>query len=216
MPELTTLIAECGIVPLITVDSPAEGVAIARALNAAGMPLLEVVQRTDASPACLEAIAQTCTGSIVGAGTVLSPEQAEDCLARGARFIVSPGLDEDVIAVARRHGAAVFPGIMTPTELQRAARLGLRTVKYFPAEAAGGVAALSALAAVFRGMRFIPTGGISAWNLAGWLALPEVLACGGSWMTPAAAVAARDYGRITALAAEALAIARDARSTKIK
>jgi 2-dehydro-3-deoxyphosphogluconate aldolase/(4S)-4-hydroxy-2-oxoglutarate aldolase len=208
LPDLSTLIAEYGIVPLIAAESPAEGVAIARALEAAGLAVLEVVQRTDAALHCLEAIARECPGSIVGAGTVLSPEQAETCLARGARFIVSPGLDEGVVAVARRHGVDVLPGIMTPTELQRALRLGIGTVKYFPAEAAGGIAVLKALASVFRQVRFVPTGGITAANLADYLALPAVLACGGSWMTPPAAVAAGDYGRITSLATEALAIAR--------
>ena len=212
MPDLCTRIAECGIVPLIAAESPDEGVAIARALEAAGLRLLEVVQRTDASLACLEAVARACPASTVGAGTVLAGAQAEACLARGARFVVSPGLDEDVVAVARRHGAHVFPGVMTPTEIQRALKLGITVVKYFPAENAGGVAALKALTAVFRGVSFIPTGGISAANLGSWLALPEVLACGGSWMTPRAAVAVGDYGRITALASEALAIARGARS----
>lgn len=214
MPDLSTRIAECGIVPLIAAESPDEGVAIARALEAAGMRLLEVVQRTDASLACLEAIIRACRASVVGAGTVLAPDQAEACVERGARFIVSPGLDEEVIEVARRRGVDMLPGVMTPTETQRARKLGFEVVKFFPAENAGGVAALRALAAVFRGVSFVPTGGISAANLASWLALPEVLACGGSWMTPRSAVAAGDYGRITALAGEALAIARSARTGK--
>lgn len=214
MPDLSTRIAECGIVPLIAAESPDEGVAIARALEAAGMRLLEVVQRTDASLACLEAIIRACRASVVGAGTVLAPDQAEACVERGARFIVSPGLDEEVIEVARRRGVDMLPGVMTPTETQRARKLGFEVVKFFPAENAGGVAALRALAAVFRGVSFVPTGGISAANLASWLALPEVLACGGSWMTPRSAVAAGDYGRITALAGEALAIARSARAGK--
>jgi 2-dehydro-3-deoxyphosphogluconate aldolase/(4S)-4-hydroxy-2-oxoglutarate aldolase len=208
---LSTRIAECGIVPLIAAESPDEGVAVARALEAAGMRVLEVVQRTDAALACLEAVATACPASIVGAGTVLSPLQAEACLARGARFIVSPGLDEEIIGIARRRNVDVLPGVMTPTELQRALKLGITVVKFFPAENAGGVAAVKALASVFRGVSFIPTGGISAANLASWLALPEVLACGGSWMTPRAAMAAGDYGRITELASEALAIARSAR-----
>jgi 2-dehydro-3-deoxyphosphogluconate aldolase/(4S)-4-hydroxy-2-oxoglutarate aldolase len=212
LPDLTTALVECGIVPLISAESPEEGVATARALEAAGMPVLEVVQRTDASLTCLEAIVRECRGSIVGAGTVLTRLQAEACLARGARFIVSPGLDEDVIAVARQDGVEVFPGVMTPTELQRALKLRLRTVKFFPAATAGGVAALQALAAVFRDLRFIPTGGVSANNLAAYLALPSVLACAGSWMTPRSAIAAGDFGRITALASEALAIARSART----
>jgi 2-dehydro-3-deoxyphosphogluconate aldolase/(4S)-4-hydroxy-2-oxoglutarate aldolase len=212
VPDLSTAIAEVGVIPLIAAESPDEGVAIARALAAAGPRVLEVVQRTDASLACLEAIARECRGSIVGAGTVLSREQADACVARGARFIVSPGLDADVVAAARSQGVDVFPGVMTPTELQRALKLGLGIVKFFPAETAGGVAAVRALAAVFRELRFIPTGGVSAANLAAYLAQPAVLACAGSWMTPRSAIAAGDYGRVTALASEALAIARSART----
>jgi 2-dehydro-3-deoxyphosphogluconate aldolase/(4S)-4-hydroxy-2-oxoglutarate aldolase len=171
------------------------------------MQVIEVVQRTDASLECLGAIAGALPDAIVGAGTVLSPEQAEACLARGARFIVSPGLDDDVVATAQAHGIAVFPGVMTPSELQHAHRLGLAIVKFFPASTAGGVAALKGLASVFRGMRFIPTGGISAANLAEYLALPSVLACGGSWMTPPHAVANQGFAQITALARDALTLA---------
>jgi 2-dehydro-3-deoxyphosphogluconate aldolase/(4S)-4-hydroxy-2-oxoglutarate aldolase len=208
LPDLTTVLADSGIVALNAAEAPDQAVAVGRAFAAAGLPVVEVVQRSENSLDCLEAVVRDLPDLIVGAGTVLSPEQAEACLARGARFIVSPGLDEDVVAVARQHAVAVFPGIMTPTELQHAHRLDLGIVKYFPAGVAGGVAALEALASVFRGMRFIPTGGISAANLAEYLTLPAVLACGGSWLAPEDAVAAGDFHRITSLAAEALAIAR--------
>ena len=117
------------------------------------------------------------------------------------------GLDEGVVAVARERGGPVYPGIFTPGELQRAFNLGLETVKFFPASIAGGVPALKALSSVFRTMRFMPTGGVSADNLADYLAVPAVLACGGSWLTPASAIEAGDYDQVTTLAREALQIA---------
>jgi 2-dehydro-3-deoxyphosphogluconate aldolase/(4S)-4-hydroxy-2-oxoglutarate aldolase len=149
---------------------------------------------------------------IAGAGTVLSAAQAEAALANGAKFIVSPGLDDGVVAVAKAHDVPIYPGIMTPGELQRAFNLGLNTVKFFPASIAGGVPALKAFSSVFRTMQFMPTGGVSPGNLADFLAIPAVLACGGSWLTPKDAIDAGNYDEITKLAAAALAIAVKARS----
>ena len=149
---------------------------------------------------------------IAGAGTVLSAKQAEAALANGAKFIVSPGLDDGVVAVAKEHSVPVYPGIMTPSELQHAFNLGLDTVKFFPASIAGGIPALKALSSVFRTMRFMPTGGVSPGNLADFLAVPAVLACGGSWLTPKDAIDAGNYQAITDLAAAALEIANKARS----
>jgi 2-dehydro-3-deoxyphosphogluconate aldolase/(4S)-4-hydroxy-2-oxoglutarate aldolase len=199
------------VIPLIQADDVASAVAIAEALESAGMPLVEVVQRTEQSLRCLEGIANALPDLIVGAGTVLSSKQAAACADAGARFIVSPGLDAGVVSLARDRGLDVIPGVMTPTELQHAHNLGLRTVKFFPASTAGGIAALTALASVFRDMQFIPTGGISAANLADYLSQPAVVACGGSWMTPRDAIESRDFSRVTALAAEALVIARNSR-----
>jgi 2-dehydro-3-deoxyphosphogluconate aldolase/(4S)-4-hydroxy-2-oxoglutarate aldolase len=197
------------VIPLIQADAAATAIEIAHALQTGGMPLVEVVQRTDQSLQSLKAIADALPELVVGAGTVLSSGQAASCIDAGARFIVSPGLDEAVVSLATAQGIDVIPGVMTPTELQRAHNLGLRTVKFFPASTAGGIAALNALASVFRNVRFIPTGGISAANLAEYLSQPAVIACGGSWMTPRDAIAAKDFERITALAAEALEIARN-------
>jgi 2-dehydro-3-deoxyphosphogluconate aldolase/(4S)-4-hydroxy-2-oxoglutarate aldolase len=208
---LRDLLAGAPVIPLIQADDPATAVAVARALAAAGMPLVEVVQRTDASLECLAAVAEALPALVTGAGTVLSADQCTACIVNGARFVVSPGLDRSVVECAAADGVAALPGIMTPSELQLAHNLGLDTVKFFPAATAGGVGALRALASVFRRMRFVPTGGISASNLGDYLALPSVIACGGSWLTPADAIAAGDFGRITQLAREALAIADAAR-----
>lgn len=209
--EIEERLDKTPVVPLVQADDPDVAVRIAQALVAGGLIVIEVVFRTDAALACLEAVGRNVPEAIVGAGTVLAQAQATAAAEAGARFIVSPGLEESVVAAARARGLPVFPGVVTATELQRAWNLGLRTVKFFPAGAAGGTATLKALAAPFREMRFMPTGGVSARNLADWLAVPQVLACGGSWLTPASAIAAGDYGRITALAVEAREIAAAAR-----
>ena len=148
---------------------------------------------------------------IAGAGTVLSAEQATAALDHGAQFIVSPGLDDGVVRVAKERGVPIYPGTMTPSEVQHAFNLGLDTVKFFPASIAGGVPALKALASVFRMMKFMPTGGVTPGNLGDFLAVPAVLACGGSWLTPKDAIEAGNYDAITKLAAEAVEIARAAR-----
>ena len=140
--------------------------------------------------------------------------QAEAALGAGAQFLVSPGLDDGVVEVAKDRSVPVYPGIVTPGELQHAFNLGLDVVKFFPASIAGGVLALKALSSVFRSMRFMPTGGVSPGNLADYLAVPAVLACGGSWLTPADAIASGDYDKITSLARDALEIAARAKGEK--
>ncbi len=197
--------------PLVKADDPATAVQVSKALAAGGLTVVEVVFRTDRALECLQAVAEQVPQMIAGAGTVLSARQAEQALAHGAKFIVSPGLDEGVVAIARNNGADVYPGIATATELQKAYNLGLDVVKFFPASIAGGIPAIKALASVFRTMRFMPTGGVSAKNLPDFLAVPAVLACGGSWLTPDDAVAAGRFEEITRLAGEAVGIARQAR-----
>lgn len=199
------------VVPLVKAEDPKVAVSISRALAAGGLTVVEVVFRTDRALECLQAVAEEVPEMIAGAGTVLSARQAEQAMASGAKFIVSPGLDDGVVTVARNHDAPVFPGIATATELQRAFNLGLDVVKFFPATIAGGIPAIKALASVFRTMKFMPTGGVSAKNLAEFLSVPAVLACGGSWLTPDDAIAAGEYGVVTKLAEEALQIAANAR-----
>jgi 2-dehydro-3-deoxyphosphogluconate aldolase/(4S)-4-hydroxy-2-oxoglutarate aldolase len=209
--NITELLSKNPVVPLVQSDDPAIAVETSRALAAGGLKVAEVVFRTDRALECLQAVADEVPDVIAGAGTVLSAEQAIAALDHGAKFIVSPGLDDGVVAVAKERGVPVYPGIMTPSEIQHAFNLGLDTVKFFPASIAGGVPALKALASVFRTMKFMPTGGISPGNLADFLAVPAVLACGGSWLTPKDAITAGDFDSITALAAEAVDIARKAR-----
>lgn len=194
------------IVPLIQADDPVTAVKISDALIEGGLSVLEVVLRTDDALRCLEAIVNKFPDAQVGAGTVLSACHAKDVIARGAKFIVSPGLDEASIETAQAQKIPIFPGIATPTELQRAWNLGLRTVKFFPAGLAGGSKMLKAFSSVFRDVGFMPTGGVSASNLSEFLEIPSVVACGGSWLTPQAAIRNGDFKAITKLAGEALAI----------
>lgn len=199
------------VVPLVQADDPAIAVKTSQALAAGGLSVIEVVFRTDNALACLKAVADELPDVIAGAGTVLSAKQAQAAIDSGAKFIVSPGLDDGVVGVAKDAGVPVYPGIVTPGELQHAFNLGLDVVKFFPASIAGGVPALKALSSVFRTMRFMPTGGVSPGNLADFLAVPAVLACGGSWLTPADAIASGNFDKITDLAKEALAIASQAK-----
>lgn len=209
--SITELLTSNPVVPLVQADDPAVAVQTSRALAAGGLQVAEVVFRTGRALECLQAVADEVPEVIAGAGTVLSAKQAMAALESGAKFIVSPGLDDGVVGVAKEHGVPIYPGIMTPSEVQHAYNLGLDVVKFFPASIAGGIPALKALASVFRTMKFMPTGGVSAGNLADFLAVPAVLACGGSWLTPSAAIAAGDYDQITTLAREAMQIATKAR-----
>jgi len=209
--NINELLSQNPVVPLVQADDPEVAVATSRALAAGGLKVAEVVFRTDRALECLQAVADDVPEMIAGAGTVLSAEQATAAVEHGAKFIVSPGLDDGVVAVAKESGVPIYPGTMTPSEVQHAFNLGLDTVKFFPASIAGGVPALKALASVFRTMKFMPTGGVSPGNLPDFLGIPAVLACGGSWLTPADAITNGDYETITRLADEACAIAREVR-----
>jgi len=202
--SINEILASRPVVPLIQADDPAVAVKTAEALAKGGLAVAEVVFRTDRALECLRAVADELPDVIAGAGTVLSEAQANAALDNGAKFIVSPGFDDGVVGVAKERGVPVYPGIMTPSEVQRAFNAGLDTVKFFPP-------AIKALASVFRTMKFMPTGGVSAANLGEFLAVPSILACGGSWLTPAADIAAGNYDAVTALAAEAVEIASAAR-----
>ncbi len=205
--EITRSLKSTRVVPLVQADDPTTAVKISDALIEGGLSVLEVVLRTDEALRCLEAIVTRFPDAQVGAGTVISANQSNEVIARGAKFIVSPGLDEASVKVAQSSNIPIFPGIATPTELQQAWNLGLNTVKFFPAGLAGGPKMLKAFSSVFRDMRFMPTGGVTAANLAGFLEIPSVIACGGSWLTPAAAIKEGDFAAITKLAREAASIA---------
>lgn len=209
--ELAIRLAAAPVVPLIGENDAARAVATSKALGEGELNVIEVVMRSDDAQKGMEAILAETDGLIVGAGTVLTLDQAKSVRASGAEFIVSPGLVDEIAEYCLADNIPFYPGTMTAGEVQRAYAMGLREVKFFPASLAGGVPMLKAFSSVFREMRFMPTGGVSASNLAEFLNLPSVLACGGSWLTPKDAVASGDYSQITALAKEAVEIAKSAR-----
>ena len=214
--EISKQLVDAPIIPLIQTEDEGTAVAVATALIESGITVLEVVLRTDAALDCLKVLTGRFPHACVGAGTVLSSQQATQVIERGARFIVSPGIDDGVVTTALAAGVDVFPGIATASEAQHAYNLGLNTVKFFPAAVAGGVPMLKALGPVFRNMGFIPTGGIAPDNLADYLALPQVVACGGSWLTPRSAIEAGDFKLVMQLSEEARHIARKAKGKKDK
>ncbi len=209
--KLDQRLEKAPVVPLVVPADPQSSIETARALVAGGLTVIEVVLRTTAAMEALEQIVSAVPEATIGAGTVLSDQQARDVLQAGAQFIVSPGLYAPVVQVAQAAKVPVFPGVATASEAQNAWNMGLRTLKFFPASLAGGPAMLKAIGSVFGDVKFMPTGGVSAANLGDYLALPNVLACGGSWLTPKSAIAEGNYNVITKLAAEAVAIAKQSR-----
>ena len=194
------------LVPAITIEDPAAAGPLAAALVAGGLHCAEVTFRTAAAEAAMAAMAQD-TRLLVGAGTVVRPEQVDRAVAAGGRFVVSPGFDAAVVRRCRELGVPAIPGVATATEIQAALAEGVDVVKFFPAELLGGVKMINALAGPFPTVRFIPTGGIAAANLAPYLAHRSVLAVGGSWMVAPRLIAAGDWAEITRLTAEAVALA---------
>ena len=201
--DLASVLDGARLLPVLTVPSTATAGPLADALAAGGARCAEVTFRTPGAEQVLKTMAAH-GGLIVGAGTVLTPEQAERAVAAGARFVVSPGFDEEVVAKCRELGVPVVPGIATATELMRALKSGLDTVKLFPAEPLGGLRTLRALAAPFPRVRFVPTGGIDAYRMAAYIADPAVLAVGGSWMATADHLERGDYEEIRRLTADAV------------
>ena len=194
------LAAHGPVIPVIVLDRVADAVPLARALVAGGVRVLEITLRTPAALAGIEAIARAVPEAIVGAGTLRSAADARAARAAGSAFGVSPGYTAAVAAACRDAGLPLLPGVATASEVMAAQADGLHFLKFFPASAAGGIALLEALAGPFPDVRFCPTGGITPATAPLFLALPNVPVCGGSWLTPAAAVAAADWGRITQLA----------------
>lgn len=209
--QISSQLERAPIVPLVSGDDPDTAVRTAEALRDGGLGVIEVVLRSGGAQRCMEAIIERVEGVIVGAGTVLTLDQARSVEESGAQFVVCPGLVDAIAEHCLARDIPCFPGTMTAGEVQRAHAIGLRALKFFPASLAGGVPMLTAFGSVFREMRFMPTGGISPGNLSDYLALPHVIACGGSWLTPAEAIAAGDYAQVTRLAEEAVAIARRVR-----
>lgn len=203
---------DVGLVPVVTIDRADHASGVGEALLAGGLPCAEITFRTDAAPVAIAALTAAHPGLLVGAGTVLTVEHADAAVAAGARFVVTPGFDDQIVEWCLTRDVPIAPGVMTPTEITRAVRAGLRFLKFFPAEAAGGVGALTAIAAAFPDIEFMPTGGISIDNLADYLRLPTVPACGGSWVAPRASIEAAAYDEIERRASSAVEVVRRARA----
>ena len=201
--DALTRIETAGVVPVVVIENAADAVPAARALLAGGVDVMEITFRTDAAAESIRAVAQECPEMLVGAGTVLTLEQCRLAVSLGAKFIVSAGLDEEVVRWCVENGVPVLPGVATPTEIMAAMRLGLRVVKFFPANVYGGLSAMKALSAPFGGIKFMPTGGINAQNLKEYLSAPFIHAVGGSWLCSKADIAAHNFEKITALCREA-------------
>ena len=211
MSDVTQALAAIRIIPVIVIDEPANAVPLARALHEGGISCAEITFRTSTAAEAMRCIMGEFPDLLVGAGTVLTPEQATWARAAGAKFVVSPGINLRVVDYCLTHDMPVYPGVCTPTEIETALSRGLSVVKFFPAEPIGGLAYLKAIAAPYNDIAFIPTGGVNANNLASYLAFKRVVACGGSWMAPAEWIAQQRFDRITEETRAASAIARASR-----
>ena len=204
MNRILEKIQKIGIVPVVVLDDPKDAAPLAEALCKGGLPCAEITFRTAAAEESIRIMTERFPDMLVGAGTVLTIEQADRARAAGARFIVSPGLNPAVVRHCMEIGIPVIPGTATPSDVEAAMGLGLDVVKFFPAEQAGGIAMIKAMSAPYGNIKFMPTGGINAKNLNTYLAFSKIIACGGSWMVAKDLLAARDWGKVTQLCQEAV------------
>ncbi len=211
MHSVLVRLGEVGIIPVISIEEVRHALPLANALLEGDLPCAEITLRTHAGLGAIRSIAAELPDVLVGAGTVLTVDQAEQAVAAGAQFIVSPGFDSDIVDWCLQHEVPVVPGAITPTEINMALKKGLTILKFFPAQAYGGIATLKALADPYSGVKFIPTGGVSRDNLQDYLRSANVHACGGSWMAPGKLINEEQFGRITQLAAEARTLVGQAR-----
>lgn len=211
MSDVYKAVKQAGLVPVIKIEDASKAVPLAQTLARAGLPIAEITFRTDAAPDALAAVGKEVPDVLLGAGTVLSVEQAQTALDAGAKFIVAPGFNPRVVDFCLERGVPVTPGVNSPTDIEMGVERGLTLLKFFPAEASGGVKMIKALSAPYRGIEFIPTGGIKAENLADYLSLPSVAACGGSWMVPSDALASGDFGKIEQLVQDAVELVKSVR-----
>jgi 2-dehydro-3-deoxyphosphogluconate aldolase/(4S)-4-hydroxy-2-oxoglutarate aldolase len=205
--ELVARLGEARVVPVVTIEDEQSAPALGAALADGGLPLVEITFRTDAAAGAIAALRAARPDVLVGAGTVLDVPTVDRALDAGAEFIVTPGFNPAVVDRCLELGVAVIPGAVTPTEIEAGLARGIHLLKFFPAEASGGVRYLAAVGAPYRGVRFMPTGGVSPANLTTYLDLPHVLACGGTWIATADAIRNARFDDIRHLAAEAVAIA---------
>ena len=211
MTKIFEALGQIGLVPVITINREEDAVPLARALLDGGVGCAEITFRTAAAAGAIRKMTGEVHEMLIGAGTVLTVQQAEQAIRAGAQYIVAPGFDAAVVDWCQEHGVPVLPGVATPTEINMALARGVKLLKFFPSEEIGGVRMLKALYAPYQEVQFIPTGGIKAHNLAEYLVLPNVVACGGSWMATGSMISEGKFDEITRLSREARAIVQRAR-----
>lgn len=198
---------EYGVVPVVVLEDAEDALPLAQALTEGGLPCAEVTFRTEAAEESIRRMREKYPDMLVGAGTVLTTEQVDRAVKAGAKFIVSPGFDPEIVDYCLGKEIPVFPGCTTPSELAQAVKRGMKVVKFFPAEQAGGVAMIKAMAAPYNTVKFMPTGGISAKNLKEYLEYDKILCCGGSWMVKGDMIRNGEFGKIKELTEEAVKLA---------
>lgn len=204
MNEVLKQIGDYGIVPVVKIDDANDAIPLAKALVAGGLPVAEVTFRTEAAEEAINLITKNVPEMFVGAGTVLTTEQVDKAVKAGAKFIVSPGLNPKVVKYCVDNNIPVTPGCANPSDIEQAIELGLEVVKFFPAEAAGGLKMIKAMSAPYGNIKFMPTGGINAKNINEYLSFSKILACGGSWMVSGELINNKEFDKITALTKEAV------------
>lgn len=214
MTDLITRISDTALIPVVKIDKAEDALPLANALKTGGLYAAEITFRTDAAEESIRAIAKKHPDMLIAAGTVLTTEQADSAILAGAQFIVSPGLNPVVVKHCINKGYTILPGVSTPSEVEQAMSFGLTYLKFFPAEAAGGIKMIKAMSAPYTGVRFMPTGGINTANLADYLNCKAVFACGGSWMVPSEKILAGRFDEIEKLTAEAVTLIRKIRSAQ--
>lgn len=211
MNEVLEKIQKIGIVPVVVLDDAKDAAPLAKALCEGGLPCAEVTFRTAAAEESIRIMSEQFPEMLVGAGTVLTTEQVDRAVAAGAKFIVSPGMNPRIVKYCVEKGILITPGCANPSDIEQALENGLDVVKFFPAEPAGGLKMIKAMAAPYVGVKFMPTGGINQNNVRDYLAYDRILACGGSWMVKGDLVAAGEFDKIKELAAEAVEIVKESR-----
>ena len=209
--EILEKVKKIGIVPVVVLEDAKDAAPLAKALIEGGLPCAEVTFRTACAEECIRIMHEEYPEILLGAGTVLTTDQVDRAVAAGAEFIVSPGFDPEIVDYCISKNILVLPGCITPSEVAQAVKRGLKIVKFFPAEQFGGRSTLKALAAPYVNTKFMPTGGISAKNLADYLGFKRIIACGGSWMVKNDLVEAGKFDEIKALTAEAVALVKEIR-----
>ncbi len=214
MEKMQEQLQKFGVVPVVVLNNAKDALLLAKALIEGGLPCAEVTFRTEAAEESIRQMAEKYPEMLVGAGTVLTIEQVDRAVNAGAKFIVSPGFDPEIVDYCLSREIPIFPGCVTPSEVAQAVKRGLKVVKFFPAEQYGGVSTIKALAAPYTMVRFMPTGGVSIKNLKDYLSCDKIIACGGSWMVKGDLIEAGEFDKIREMTKEAVTLAEEIRGER--